>query len=91
MPSNGVRGGAWKEEDWMAGGTRELYSSSNGDTWYLVRDGERVLVKHVPNAASGGRASHVEIGAFLAAGGKSPEQLALLRLIGTLVDEGGDP
>jgi len=66
---------------------RELYRSPNGDCWFLGRepaDG-RAFVIHQPNAPSGGRLSHIELGAFLA-GGNGPEQQALLRLIGTLVD-----
>ncbi len=57
-------------------GTRELYRSSNGDRWHLVRetDSGRVLIKHQPNTA------------FLT-GGHGPEHQALLRLIGTLVVE----
>src|SRR4051794_10990018 len=38
---------------------QELYRSSNGDCWYLVREpgSERMLVRHQPNRASGGRSS----------------------------------
>jgi hypothetical protein len=66
---------------------RELYRSSSGDRWDLVREpgSGRVLVRHRPNAASGGRASEVEVGEFLARGGRGPEHAELLRLIGTLV------
>jgi hypothetical protein len=69
---------------------RELYRSSSGDRWDLVREpgSGRVLVRHRPNAASGGRASEVEVGEFLARGGRGPEHAELLRLIGTLVDGG---
>ena len=70
---------------------RELYSSSNGDRWYLVRSDGRLLVRHVPNPPSGGFPSHTEVGAFLASGGKNPEHRALLNLIGTLVDGSADP
>src|SRR5579862_319775 len=45
---------------------RELYRSSNGDRWLLVRaavDGE-VFVRHMPNAASGGQSSDIDIGDF---------------------------
>jgi len=66
---------------------RELYRSPNGDTWFLGREpaNGHAFIIHQPNAPSGGRLSHIELGAFLreAAG---PEQQALLRLIGTLVD-----
>ena len=68
--------------------TRRLYSSANGDQWYLVRDTEagRVFIKHEPNVSSGGRTSNIEIGEFLVRGGSGPEHQELLRLIGTLVE-----
>jgi hypothetical protein len=68
---------------------RELYASSNGDRWLLVRDrgSGRALVRHEPNLASGGRAAAFEIGDFLARGGQGPEHQALLHLIGTLVGD----
>jgi hypothetical protein len=68
---------------------RELYRSSNGDSWFLSRDPDtdRPVVKHIPNAPSGGRTSLTEIGPFLATGGSGPEHRELLRLIGTLVED----
>jgi hypothetical protein len=69
--------------------TRELYSSPNGDRWFLARDpasGE-VFIQHLPNTASGGWPSHIEIGTFLNQGGRGPERQELLRLIGMLVEE----
>jgi len=65
---------------------RELYCSSNGDRWYLVRDSDRVSVVHVPNASSGGRIETLELREFLARGEGGPEHQELLRLIGTLVE-----
>ena len=67
---------------------RELYQSPNGDSWHLGREPEngRAFVIHQPNGPSGGRLRHVELGAFLSDGTGKPEQQALLRLIGTLVD-----
>ncbi len=67
---------------------RELYRSPNGDTWALGREPEtgHAFVIHEPNGPSGGRHSHIELGAFLQGNGKTPEHQALLRLIGTLVD-----
>src|SRR5260370_31905497 len=72
----------------MTSGTRELFRSGNGDGWHVGRetDSGRVLIKHQPNAASGGRTSYVEIAEFLT-DGHGPEHQALLRLIGTLVVE----
>ena len=68
---------------------RELYRSPNGDAWFLGREPTNgdAFVIHQPNAASGGRLTHIELGTFLRPGGdRTPEQRALLRLIGTLVD-----
>ncbi|KAA2241127.1 hypothetical protein [Salinarimonas soli] len=72
----------------MATESRELYASPNGDRWYLARQltSHQVYVLHVPNAASGGGRAHIEVAAFLARSGHTPEQQALLRLIGILVE-----
>jgi hypothetical protein len=66
--------------------SRELYCSPNGDRWLLTREAlsDRVIVRHEPNLASGGKSSVVEVGEFLSRG-HGPEQQALLRLIGSLV------
>ena len=66
---------------------RELYRGPNGNSWYLGREPEdgRAFVIHQPNGPSGGRLSHIELGAFLRQE-NGPEQQALLRLIGTLVE-----
>ncbi len=66
---------------------RKLYTSPNGDRWYLIRDtsGE-VFVRHEANLASGGNVAHIEVGAFLSSG-RGPEHQELLRLIGTLLDD----
>jgi hypothetical protein len=65
----------------------ELYRSPNGDTWFLAREPSsgHAFIIHQPNAPSGGRLSHIELSEFLRSG-KGPEQQALLRLIGTLVE-----
>ena len=64
----------------------ELYSSPNGDRWFLSRDPATgaVFVRHEPNAPSGGQPSHIDIGAFLSRGPRNPEHKALLHLIRTL-------
>ena len=74
----------------MPGEGRELYRSPNGDRWLLIREtlSDRVLVRHEPNRPSGGKASVVEVGDFLSRG-HGPEQQALLRLIGSLVEADG--
>ena len=75
----------------MAPNATELYVSSNGDRWYLVRApvNQEVCVKHEPNAASDGKPSYIPIGEFLSRGAHGPEHTELLRLIGMLVDSGG--
>ena len=67
--------------------TKQLYASPNGDRWWLARytDTGRVFIKHVPNAASGGQESTIELAEFLSRPGNSPEKQALVRLIGSLV------
>jgi hypothetical protein len=69
--------------------TRELYASPNGDRWYLARYAEsgRVFVQHVPNAPSGGQPANIELADFLGRGRNAPEHQALVRLIGTLVEQ----
>jgi len=60
---------------------------TDGDLRFLGReptDGYAFII-HQPNGPSGGRLSHIELSDFLREA-KGPEQQALLRLIGTLVD-----
>jgi hypothetical protein len=66
---------------------REFYRSSNGDSWFLGREptNGHAYIIHQPNAPSGGHLSPIELGEFLRLG-NGPEQQALLRLIGTLVE-----
>jgi hypothetical protein len=68
---------------------RVIYESSNGDVWVLTRDpaSEMPTVKHKPNVSSGGQPSCTEIGKFLRVGAGGPEHQALLKLIGTLLDD----
>ena len=71
---------------------RKLYTSPNGDSWYLCRERSgSIVVAHEPNLSSGGRSSQVELGTFLAKGNKGPEHQALLQLIGELVDPQSRP
>ena len=72
--------------------TRTLYQIPGGDRWHLARDSEtgRVFIRHQANLSSGGRATDIEIGAFLSGSGLGPEKQELLRLIGTLVQERPD-
>jgi hypothetical protein len=69
---------------------RELYRSApNGDRWFLVREphSDLVFIEHEPNASSGGRTDRIELATFLTQGGHAPEHKALLRLIGSLVED----
>jgi hypothetical protein len=72
---------------------RLIYESSNGDVWALARDPASKLpaVMHQPNARSGAQTSYTDIGNFLREGAAGPEHQALLRLIGTLLDDAGRP
>jgi hypothetical protein len=67
---------------------RELYSSPNGDRWYLARESGtgRPFVRHKANIPSGGQVTDIDIDAFLSGGRRHPEHQALLRMIGTLVE-----
>jgi hypothetical protein len=66
---------------------KELYRSSNGDVWYLVRTASgRAYVEHQPNQASGGTSSCVDVATFLATGPEGPQHQSLISLIGSLVD-----
>jgi hypothetical protein len=71
----------------LAERSRELYRSANGDTWLLVHDSgqDKVIVRHIPNAPSGGKTEDVELSTFLARGSRGPEHKALLDLIKELV------
>jgi hypothetical protein len=68
---------------------RVIYRSANGDAWFLCRDGVGwVYVEHEPNLPSGGKASRIDVGTFLARGAAGPEHQALLSLIDTLAEQG---
>jgi hypothetical protein len=51
----------------MAQRARNLYQSSNGDRWSLVRDLDsgRMFIRHEPNLSSGGQTSETALGDFL--------------------------
>jgi hypothetical protein len=71
------------QEHPMAFQSRELYrSAANGDRWFPY---PRLSIRSRLHRA--GQTSRVEVGDFLAHGGQGPEHQALLRLIGTLVEE----
>jgi len=70
------------------GDQRVLDNSPNGDRWLLKRDPASgdVFVRHEANVPSGGKRTDIDIGEFLSTGQRNPEHQALLRLIGTLVE-----
>lgn len=61
----------------------DIYRSSNGDLWSLIRDTEtgRRLVRHQPNLASGGHVTETTVEEFLAVNGAGPEYQALRRML----------
>ncbi len=80
----------WNQEQ-KAARERLIYESGNGDVWVLAREpvSKSPAVKHRPNASSGGQTSYLEIGKFLRDGAGGAEHQTLLKLIGTLLDDGG--
>jgi hypothetical protein len=67
----------------MSISTEVFYSSSNGDRWQLVHNGEtgRYTVRHEPNLSSGGQVSEVSIPEFLSRSGRSPQAEALQKVL----------
>lgn len=61
----------------------DIYRSSNGDRWRLIRDttSGRSFVRHEPNVASGGPVTDTEVDEFLSVAGPGPEYAALRRLL----------
>jgi hypothetical protein len=72
---------------------KELYASPNGDRWYLAYSPERqrAFVRHIPNEASGGAPSNIELADFLSRDGNPPEKQALMHLIGAQAEEDSEP
>ena len=70
----------------------EFHRSSNGDRW-LLRRGEHQapVVRHVPNAASGGTVSERPVGVFLSSGTYGPEHDALVGLLAELIPPAREP
>jgi len=67
----------------MAVSVTEIYRSSNGDCWRLIRypDSGHSFVRHEPNPASGGRTTDTDVDEFLSVDGAGPEYAALRRLL----------
>ena len=67
----------------MAVSIADIYRSSNGDRWRLIRDTEsgHAFVRHEPNPSSGGRTTDTDVADFLSTSGSGPEYAALRRLL----------
>jgi len=61
----------------------DIYRSSNGDLWQLIRETEtgRRFVRHTANPSSGGRVTESALNAFLSVHGSGPEFLELKRML----------
>jgi hypothetical protein len=61
----------------------DIYRSSNGDRWRLVRDTGtgRAVVRHEANQASGGSITETDVEDFLKIDGSGPEFAALRRIL----------
>ena len=77
----------------MATSVTEIYRSSNGDRWQLVRINgpASMLVRHIPNPSSGGQTTDTGVEDFLSRNGPGPEYAALRRLLESTADEPRDP
>jgi hypothetical protein len=72
----------------MAQSAEEIYRSSNGDRWTLIRDADsgRLSVRHEANPSSGGRVTDTDVDVFLSIAGSGPEFKALRRLLNKPAD-----
>jgi hypothetical protein len=64
----------------MAEKRKELYSSANGDKWFLERRSDGWFVIHQPNEPSGGHTSRVPVDEFIQRG-SGPEVMAVRRAL----------
>jgi hypothetical protein len=72
----------------MEQAAQEVYRSSNGDRWTLIRDtSSDLFVRHEANPSSGGQVTDTDVDAFLSVAGSGPEFAALRRLL----DKSADP
>jgi hypothetical protein len=74
----------------MADISRPIYSSQNGDRWWLIRDEVtgRDVVRHEANRSSGGHRTDMDAEEFLSQAGSGPEYAALRRLLEAEKDTG---
>jgi hypothetical protein len=61
----------------------DVYSSSNGDRWQLLRNSwtGQIRVRHVPNTSSGGRPREMAVDDFLRVDGSGPEFTEIRRVL----------
>src|SRR5215471_14679929 len=79
----GRRQRAERREAVMVTIVEDIYKSSNGDCWRLIRDTStaRAVVRHEPSPASGGNVTDTNVEDFLRIDGPGPEFAALRRLL----------
>lgn len=67
----------------------EIYRSSNGDRWQLVRteNPTSLIVRHIANPSSGGQTTETSVADFLSIDGPGPEFAALRRLLENTPDD----
>jgi hypothetical protein len=65
----------------MAASITEVYRSSNGDRWQLVRitHPTSISARRIPNPASGGQTTDITVADFLSMSGPDSEYAALRR------------
>jgi hypothetical protein len=61
----------------MSANLKEIYSSANGDVWFLERAPDGLFVIHEPNKSSGGNRSRIPAQEFARRGGWGPEVIAV--------------
>jgi hypothetical protein len=69
---------------------QRIYSSQNGDRWWLIQDDAtgRNVVRHEANQSSGGRRTDMDAEEFLSQAGCGPEYAALRIMLGAEKDIG---
>ena len=73
----------WDKTQDPAREVQEIYRSSNGDTWHLLRNtiSGSMLVRHASNPSSGGQTQDESVEDFLAKDRRGPEHSALRTLL----------
>jgi hypothetical protein len=69
---------------------QRIYSSQNGDRWWLIRDEVtgRDVVRHEANRSSGGHCTDMDAEEFLSQAGSGPEYAALRLMLDAEKDIG---